>query len=301
MVPLEAGKEVNEDGSSQDVADEGNGRLLNGKPWLPTVIAPYVPGFSKRLHSLSAKFGVWSWYSYGGKTRDSVCNFKDSFHYSKAQNSVYSVSCNCGTHYVGESKRNLKIWIHEHCLKSSKSTISLHVHSENEQLAIENLPEMHRINELSANVISQEKNYRKRRFMESVCIKSKSAKLSNTGGLVGVSDVWDLSLPHIAKTLKDLDWLVFAWFLLQFLFRRPTPLIAFLICRTGLWPPLGWLMIWMSSIDSGLLWGTIWSGCSPLSLNLMSIPSVRHCPLIVQWFYFVIAFTETGYDCLCRI
>ncbi len=93
MVPLEASKEVNEDGTSQDVADEGNGRLLNGKPWLLMVIAPYVPGFSERLRSLSAKFGIRSWYSYGGKTRDSVCHFKDPFHYSKAHNSVYSVSC----------------------------------------------------------------------------------------------------------------------------------------------------------------------------------------------------------------
>ncbi len=146
-----------------------------------------------------------------------MCHFKDILHFSKAQNSVYSVSCDCGSHYVGESKQNLKIRIHEHSLKSSKSTISLHVHTENEQLAIENFPEMHRINELSANVISQEKNYHKCRFMESVCIKSKSAKLSNVGGSVGVSDIWDLSLLHSPKLLET--WTNFALFLPGFLHR----------------------------------------------------------------------------------
>ncbi len=91
-------------------------------PWVPTVISPYVPGTSERLHSLAAKYGIRNWMSYGGKLSDRLCCFKDQFHQSKCQNAVYSVSCLCGMRYVGETARNLKIWIHEHTLKSSKST-----------------------------------------------------------------------------------------------------------------------------------------------------------------------------------
>ncbi len=184
--------------------DQGNGSLVNWIPWVPTFIGPYVPGFSERLCSLSARFGVRFCFCLPFQP-EILFAISKILHHSKAQNSIYSVSCDCGTHYVVESMRNLKIRIHEHSLKSSKSTISLHVCSENEQLSLENLLETHRINELSTNLILQEKNYWKCTFMESVCIKSKSVKLSNLGGSVGVSDVWDPSLPYIAKTLKDLD------------------------------------------------------------------------------------------------
>ncbi len=54
-------------------------------------------------------------------------------------------------------------------------------------------------------VITQEKNMRKRKFIESLCIKSKAPKLCSVGGSVVVSDIWDPSLPHIARSLKDLD------------------------------------------------------------------------------------------------
>ncbi len=143
--------------------------------------------------------------SYGGKTCDSLTHFKEQYHRSKAQNAIYTVSCDCGCHYVGESMRNLKIRIHEHELKSSKSTISLHILEENEKLRKRNLPQTHRIDHLSPNLISQEKNFRKRKFIESICIKSKSHHLCNMGGSVAVSDIWDPSLPKIAKLLKALD------------------------------------------------------------------------------------------------
>ncbi len=126
-------------------------------------------------------------------------------HFSKSQNSIYTVKCECGEKYVGESTRNLKIRIHEHGLKSSKSTISLHIKSENEILQQANEPETHQIDELSPAIISQEKNFRKRRFIESVCIKSRARDLCNVGGSVAVSDIWDPSLPKVARTLPMLD------------------------------------------------------------------------------------------------
>ncbi len=111
--------------------------------WMPTLISPYVPGLSERLRFLSAKCGVRTWLSYGGKTCDSLTHFKEQYHRSKAQHAVYMVSCECGCHYIGESMRNLKIRIHEHELKSSKSTISLHILEENEKLRKLKLPQTH--------------------------------------------------------------------------------------------------------------------------------------------------------------
>ncbi len=177
------------------------------RKWLPTLITPYVPNLSEKLRSVASRCGVRSWFTYGGKVGDSVCQFKDKLHLSKSSNSVYSVSCSCGTHYVGKSGRNLKIRIHEHCLASSKSTLSLHVRAENDRIEQdpESTEDRHEIDGLSTFIISQERNARKRRLMESICIKSKAAKLCNIGGSVSVSDIWDPSLPKIARLLRNLD------------------------------------------------------------------------------------------------
>ncbi len=77
--------------------------------------------------------------------------------------------------------------------------------SANAELRRRKLPEDHAVEGTSTMVIGQEKNQRKRKFIESICIKSKSLKLCNVGGSVHVADIWDPSLPIIAKNLKDLD------------------------------------------------------------------------------------------------
>ncbi len=177
--------------SDQEVA-----RLNRGTPWFPTLFGPYMAGVSEQLQMIAARFGVRTWMSYGGKLQERVSKFKDNLHSSKCHHSVYSVACSCGCHYIGESSHNLKIRIHEHSLHSSKSAISLHVKSAGAD---------HEIVGESTMVISQEKNLRKRKFMESVCIKAKAQRLCNTGGSVLVSDVWNVGLPAVTRDLSDLD------------------------------------------------------------------------------------------------
>ncbi len=169
--------------------------------WTPTLFCPYIPGVSERLKNLAARYGVRHWQSYGGKISDLVCTFKDKYHSSKSMFSVYSISCFCGTRYLGESGRNLKIRLHEHSLKSSKSSISLHMKEENEK----EKANRHKINPQSAILITQERNTRKRKFIESVCIKARRASLCNTGPSFAILDIWDSSLPKIAKRMEKLE------------------------------------------------------------------------------------------------
>ncbi len=131
------------------------------------LIAPYVPGLSECLKSMSGCFGVRHWQSYGGKLSDLVSNFKDHIHSSKSLCSVYSVACGCGVHYVGESRRNLKIRIQEHRQHSSKSAISLHVWESEKE---ESTEQKHEVRGESMTIITQEKNARRRHFIESICM-----------------------------------------------------------------------------------------------------------------------------------
>ncbi len=97
---------------------------------------------------------------------------------------------------MGESARNLKVCIHEHQLRSSGSAITLHVNEKNES---ENT-DAHGIEPREMLVLMQEKNRRKRQFMESISIKAKAPRLCNTGPSAYISDVWDSALPRIAES-----------------------------------------------------------------------------------------------------
>ncbi len=127
-------------------------------PWVPTLFSPYVPGLSEIMRSLASRYGVRSWFSFSGKLSEKLCNFKDYLHQSKSQFAVYSVSCNCGVCYVGETAQNLKVRVHdEHQLRSSGSAIMLHVNEKNES---ENT-DAHGIEPRETLVLMQEKNRHK--------------------------------------------------------------------------------------------------------------------------------------------
>ncbi len=185
-------------GSDQpEKVDQVNGEELPVRtPWVPTIFSPYIPGLSEIMRSLASRYGVRSWFSFAGKLSGKLCNFKDYLHQSKSQFSVYSVRCNCGVRYVGETARNLKVRVREHQARSSGSAITVHVNDENEA---ENT-ERHGVDPRETLVLTQERNRRKRRFMESIVIKAKRTRLCNTGPSAYVSDVWDSALPRVAES-----------------------------------------------------------------------------------------------------
>ncbi len=90
-------------------------------------------------------------------------------------------------------------------MRMKKPRARLHIRTENEELRKRHLPQHHKIDPVVTSLISQEKNGRKRKFIESLYIKSKATNLCNVGGSVVISDIWDPSLPNIAKSLKILD------------------------------------------------------------------------------------------------
>ncbi len=63
----------------------------------------------------------------------------------------------------------------------------------------------HSVLKKSMLVLGQEKNMRKQKFMESICIMAKAPRLCNLGPSVQVSDVWNPNLSAVARTLPDMD------------------------------------------------------------------------------------------------
>ncbi len=94
----------------------------------------------------------------------------------------------------------MKIHIHEHSLRGSKSAIINHINE-----ARHAGEEGHEICAESTFVIGQQKNLHKRKFIESTIIKAKAQRLCNTGGSLIVSDMWNPCLSHVVCSLTVLD------------------------------------------------------------------------------------------------
>ncbi len=156
------------------------------------LLIPYVVGVSDQLRAIGNRYQLKSWFSYSGKIADNfTASFKDSTHISKRKYSVYKAVCSCGEKYIGESERNLKVRISEHKSNSSNSTLSVHLRQ----------GRGHTLEENRTEIVLYEKQFWKRKFLESLAILYSSENLCNAGPSVRVSSMWFASVPKIRLSL----------------------------------------------------------------------------------------------------
>ncbi len=161
----------------------------------PILISPFVPIISDQLKKIAAKFDILSWYTYPGNYMDPFTRHRGRAHLSKSRNCVYCTICSCGSQYVGETNRNLKVRLREHLHRSSISSFSEHLRQNTGQAAM-----LH-----NTIVLSTESSNLKRKLIESFCIQEKSARLCNVGGSIEIPTIWELCRENIRAELVLMD------------------------------------------------------------------------------------------------
>ncbi len=101
--------------------------VLQTSTKVPVFLSPFVPGVNEDLKKIATKYQLTSWYTYPGRPMDLFTKHRGRQHSSKSQNSIYCAMCSCGTQYIGESNRNLKVRLNEHLNKSSVTAFSMHL------------------------------------------------------------------------------------------------------------------------------------------------------------------------------
>ncbi len=162
------------------------------EPRVPILSVPFVPGIGDRLKRLADMYDVRTWFSFPGKPMDHFNQHRGKTHFSKSQCAVYCTSCICGVEYVGESLRNLKVRLSEHCQKSSASAFSMHIHQDDND---------HAQNVQKTTIIATERNTIKRRIIETLCIHNKSAKICNSTTSIELPTIWEICEECVAKQL----------------------------------------------------------------------------------------------------
>ena len=80
---------------------------------------PYVKGVSDKIRRLLSRAGVKTFYSRSAKLRDILSHPKDPLPRDHTP-CVYSITCNCGEQYIGQTKRPLKLRVSEHRRATNK-------------------------------------------------------------------------------------------------------------------------------------------------------------------------------------
>ncbi len=164
----------------------------------PILIIPYVAGISDQLKRIVDDFEIKTWFSYPGSAMAHFSEYRGRLPVSKTRYAIYQCFCDCGCTYIGESGRNLKVRVSEHLQASSRSAFSDH---------LQNL--QHRPLIKDTVILSQEKNYLKRKIIETICIdhwrKKKSPKICNSGFSSDFPAIWQICSQCIAKQLRPKD------------------------------------------------------------------------------------------------
>ena len=101
---------------------------------------------------------------------------------------VYQVKCSCGSTYVGETGRTLELHLKEHqrAVKSRQTTNRIAVHANNTH---------HSILWDSAEVISRETHWHKRKVQEALCIPRTDNTMNLDQGLQ-LNPIWSTLSLH---------------------------------------------------------------------------------------------------------
>jgi hypothetical protein len=154
------------------------------------IIIPWAGNISSKIAGyLRRNLNVEIGYFPGPKLNSILCNTKDKPPIIRA--GVYSIGCECGLEYIGESYRDFMVRIAEHegdiRRANIRSPVALHV-LENE----------HALDPTTYKLIIPEKRKHVRQFEETIIIRSKTDKMNISRGL-NISPIWSSTLVPFFK------------------------------------------------------------------------------------------------------
>jgi predicted GIY-YIG superfamily endonuclease/uncharacterized protein (UPF0335 family) len=142
---------------------------------------PYVKGVSEKIRRIAKRYSVKTAFK-STKTLRSLLTKTKPENADPKKECVYQVQCECGSSYIGETKRPLEVRIKEHfkCTQlgdTAKSGIAEHVWTN-----------QHRMKWSDAKVLHKEEHWLKRKFIEAAYITQNNHVFSNPS--IDIPNIW---------------------------------------------------------------------------------------------------------------
>ena len=175
---------------SNEVSVEASNDEANDKKLVARI--PWVPVLGPKLRRLLRKRGVRTVFSSGRKLKEILCNHKAKL----APNSypgVYQLDCQCGSRYIGETKRKVSLRMSKHEKDIFKGRWEKSGASEHAKVCSQSF----QWNE--ANTITVESNYFRRKIREALEIRKQRRttdvkSLNRDQGNILTNSAWDVLL-----------------------------------------------------------------------------------------------------------
>ena len=154
--------------------------LLNPTEIPKFVSIPYVPGTSDKIGKILSKFNFKVAYKSRNTLKSILSHTKPRSDDNK--NCIYSIPCQCGQQYIGETKRPLAVRVNEHQkkVKQGETTSS--------KLAEHSWDNEHHFNWVEAKPLMFEDNTFKRKFKEAAMIHATKEPVSQPS--IEIQPVW---------------------------------------------------------------------------------------------------------------
>ena len=139
----------------------------------PIISIPYYRNLSEVVKRLFQKYDVKIVFRNDSKFDRFIALGKDPYEIEEQSNVVYKISCNCGKCYVGQTKRPLRIRLHEHFKNFNLNEKFQNVISKHRKKH-ENNHDNHSILWNDVKILHKERDRYKRAFSEMVFIKKEN-------------------------------------------------------------------------------------------------------------------------------
>jgi predicted GIY-YIG superfamily endonuclease len=156
-------------------------RKEEDKP-LGIVYIPYVKGISEKFKRIGNQYNIRTVFRTKHTLRSSLVRTRPKRDPQQTAHCVYSIPCECGRRYIGETGRPMTVRIREHMHNLKQGLI------EKSKLAQHAYEEGHRVNWDEARVLEIESNSRYRKYKESAYIACTTNPISQPS--LDISPIW---------------------------------------------------------------------------------------------------------------
>ena len=157
------------------------------------LVLPYVKGLSERIGRVCHNLDVNLVSTSTRTLRSQLMHVKNRIAEDQVCGVVYSVDCQCGHTYVGETGRTLNTRLKEHMRAVQR-------HDLNNGISVHANSAEHNIRWKSAQVIHREQHWMKRKLLESLYIRDNQNSTMNLDNGLRSNPTWVTLDTHISNS-----------------------------------------------------------------------------------------------------
>ena len=147
-----------------------------------SAVIPYIPGVSEQLRRVGNRYNIRTAFKSSRTLRELMIKTKPENEDQKTKNCVYSVPCQCGREYIGETSRPLRVRLQEH-----KSNIN-NGETDRSKIAEHVWEHYHQIDWDEAKILAKEENTTRRKLKEATYIALANQPISQAS--LEIKPIW---------------------------------------------------------------------------------------------------------------